>query len=228
MRAVADVLYGHAGLLLDEGQELLERPRQGPGAFAPKALGEAGVELGPARPAHVDRLEARVVVDRRRRSVGPSGTVRPDVGRADRDGLESAEDIDLRDRERREAVEARDVAQEHEVEPAAAPRAPGRRAALAADPLEVLLLPGFGPGQERPAADAGRVGLRDPDHLAHALRRQPRADERPGAGRVRARHERVRPEVDVQKRALRAFEEDRLGALERAEEDGIDVPDVRG
>src|ERR671935_40443 len=74
--------------------------------------------------------------------------------------LERGYDVELRQRERRDAVHANRVAQRDEIEPAAAPVTPGHRSELAAELANALL---FGPldlGWERPLADARHVCLR--------------------------------------------------------------------
>ncbi len=61
--------------------------------------------------------------------------------------------------------------------------------------------------RERPGADARRIGLDDAEHVVERLRAHARARQRAADRRVRRRHERIRAEVDVEHRALRAFEQ---------------------
>ena len=82
-------------------------------------------------------------------------------------------------------------------------------------------------GGEGTGADARRVSLHDAEHVVdHA-----RADAGPGAGgtgdAVRARHVRVRAVIDVEQRALRAFEQQRLAARACTLDRGRHVPDHR-
>src|SRR5579884_3935398 len=86
------------------------------------------------------------------------------VPRDDPDPLEPREHVELRDRERVEPVQRGRVARGDRVVPAAAARPSGGDADLAplhAQPLAALVEKLRG---ERPAADAGAVGLRDADH----------------------------------------------------------------
>src|ERR687887_438800 len=62
------------------------------------------------------------------------------VARADGELVEGGKDVELRQRERRDAVDADRVAQRDEVEPAAAPVTPGDRPELASGLANALLL----------------------------------------------------------------------------------------
>ena len=128
--------------------------------------------------------------------------------------VERVEAVEIRHREFVDAVDHRGVARRHGVEPAAAARAAGGRAELAAHAvqhvgdLRVL-------GRERPFADARGVGLHHADDAIHAMRRHARAGAGAAGGGVRRGDERIRAVIDVEERALRAFEEDLLPGLQR-------------
>ena len=122
------------------------------------------------------------------------------------------EHVELGERDAGQAVQTAGLAHQHRVEPAAAPRAPGGRAELVAglaqadsDVPELL-------GGKRTVADAGRVGLADPDHVLEATR--PDAGARGDRARhgIGGRHVGIGAVVDVEHGALRAFEEDRRPA----------------
>ena len=80
-------------------------------------------------------------------------------------------------------------------------------------------------GRERAAADAGRVGLGDPEDVADGSGRNPRARGRLSGDRVRRCHERIGAVIDVEHGALRALEEDALARLARVVQP---VPDGHG
>ena len=130
------------------------------------------------------------------------------VGDGDLDGLDTGEDVEQHDGDLGGAADARRVADGDGVEPAAAAGTAGDGAelvALLADLVArgVVLL-----GRERAAADAGRVGLDDAEPAVdcaggHAGAGREAAGARVGAGDVR-----VAAVVDVEQRALGAFEEE--------------------
>ena len=97
------------------------------------------------------------------------------------------------------------------VEPAAAPRPAGGGAELAAHAVEHVGDLGV-LGRQRPFADARGVGLHHADDAVHAVRRHARAGAGAARGGVRGGHERIGAVIDVQERALRAFEQDVLAA----------------
>ena len=161
-----------------------------------------------------------------RREVRRLGAVRKEVPHADRDLREGGEDVELRERERGEPVEAGGVAQRHEVEPAAAALAPRDRAELAAELAQTLLVGAFDLGRERPRADARDVRLRDADDLVDSRRADPDTGRRSPGDRGRRRDERVRPVVEVEKRRVRALEQHGLAVAERAVDEQRRVRDV--
>src|SRR5262249_61082201 len=83
----------------------------------------------------------------------------------------------------------------------------GDLAAGRADPpanLVVLL------GREGAFAHPRGVGFADAEHVADRRRPQSRAGRGLGGNRVGGGHERIRAVVDIEQRALRAFEQDAL------------------
>ena len=120
------------------------------------------------------------------------------------------EDVELRQRERGEAVHPRGVAQRDEVEPAAAALASGRRPVLAAELAHPLLVGALDLGRERALADARHVGLRDADDLVDPRRPDADARGRGGRDRVGRGDERIGAVVEVEQRPLRALEQDAL------------------
>src|SRR4051794_8224066 len=138
------------------------------------------------------------------------------VARAHLDALEAAEDVELRDHERRERVDARGVLQRDEVEPAGPARAARRRPELAAALADLAADLVVELRRERAGADAGRVRLRDAPDLVDVARADAGADARGARHRVRRRHERIGPVVDVEQRALGALEDDDAAVVQRA------------
>jgi hypothetical protein len=132
--------------------------------------------LGPARDVLVHRLRALEQLGIGRHLVQDLAA---DVV-ADRDLhlLEPGEDIQLREGERVEPVDARREAQRERVEPAGPAGTARGRAELVADlsqPLADLILE---LGRIGSAADARGVRLGDAEHVVHRLRTEAAADDR--------------------------------------------------
>ena len=110
---------------------------------------------------------------------------------------------------------------------------PQRRARPVTEPNSLPRLPSLAPvvvgqlGGERTGAHARRVRLDDAEHVIE----HPRSDAAARRGRARdavgARHVRIRAVVDVEQRALRAFEQQRLAARARLVDQRGDVADHR-
>ena len=141
------------------------------------------------------------------------------ICRADAKLIERVEHVELGDSEIGQTVDAYRVSHDHGVEPAASARAAGRCTELVAE----LAQPGLQRLGElrwqRAVSHARGVRLHDADASVERARRDPDAD-RGARGRRRARRdERIRAVVDVEQRALRAFEQDRgfrrLRAMDR-------------
>ena len=124
--------------------------------------------------------------------------------------VEAVEHVELGERQRVEPVDAHAVADGDRVVPAAAPRPAGDRAVLVAAVAQPVAHLAGQLGRQRPLADARRVGLDDAQDAAD----RPRADAEPGADaadrRVRRGDVGIGAVIDVEQRALRAFEQDRL------------------
>ncbi len=121
-----------------------------------------------------------------------------------------------------DAVDARGLdrlPRQHGVEPAAAPAPAGVGAEFApaiADRVADLVVE-F--GRKRAAADAGRIGLGDAQHIADRAGPEPRAARRRRRDGVRGGHIRIGAVIDIEQRALRALEQDALaGAPVRVEQ----------
>ncbi len=115
------------------------------------------------------------------------------------------------------------LAHQHRVKPAAAPRATGIGAELVADAAEPLadLVMQF--GRKRAFANARRVGLGDAQHIAGRARSHARTRRRLPRHRVGRSDIRIGAVIDIEHRALRAFEQHALAALHRL----IDQPPRR-
>ena len=101
-------------------------------------------------------------------------------------------------------------------------------AALGHDPaLFLLLVHGIVElGRERTFADASSVRLDYADHAIDVARGEAGADAGSAGGGIGGRHERIRTEVDVEHRALGAFEKDGLAGLLRLVEHWHRIADV--
>src|SRR5581483_5830643 len=174
--ADADEAHGDAGALGDELDVLARLAGQlGEAAAAADVALEAGQLLVLGDGAVQDRLVVGELLEH-----GALGAAVAD-GHPER--LDAGEDVELGEGERRHPVEARRVAQGHQVQPAGPPRAPGRRAPLAAalakERSEVVVEL----GREGPRPHARGVGLGDAPDLVYVGW----PDARPHARRPRDR-----------------------------------------
>src|SRR5690606_3492299 len=78
-------------------------------------------------------------------------------------------------------------------------------------------------GRERAAADAGGVSLGDAEHVVDRVGADPGAGQRAAGGRVGGRDVGIGAVVDVQQRALRAFEQHAPALLAQVVQDAGDV-----
>src|SRR5512132_4406545 len=144
------------------------------------ALDDLDVRLRCDRQAVVERLRPTLerLVDRAavmevglvRGKVRRLRSVRQQIPQADGNLCECGEHVELRERERREAVQPHGVAKRDEVEPAAPALPTGDRAELAAELAELLLLRGLDLARERPLADARDVRFCVADDLVETVR----------------------------------------------------------
>ena len=137
------------------------------------------------------------------------------VGGADRHLVETRENVELREHEIGETVDAHGVANHEGVVPAATARSPRIDAHFVA-----LLLKVFAPfieefRGERASAHARRVRLDDADRAVDARRADTGTRARATRGGVRARHERVRAVVHVEVGRLAALHEHEFPPVER-------------
>ena len=163
-----------------------------------------------------------------RRELRGLGAVREQVAHADRQLGEGGEDVELRQRERRDAVQAHRVAQPDEVEPAAAALAARDGAELAAELAHPVLVGPFDLGRERPLADAGHVRLRDADDRVDPRRADSDPDGSAAGDGGRRGDERIRAVVDVEQRPVRPLEQDALAVLRSARSTSSDVSAIIG
>src|SRR5262249_6671149 len=132
--------------------------------------------LRPARHRLVNRFAPRELAEIRRK-LRQRAAVAP-VRRADVDRLDPVEDVEFRQRQAVETVDARGVADGDGVVPSAAPRTSGDGAVLAAGLAQAVAHVAEELRREGPLADARRIRLRDAAHPADSARRhaQPPAD----------------------------------------------------
>src|SRR5688572_975473 len=129
------------------------------------------------------------------------------VADADLYRLDAVEHIQLGDAQAGDAVQLDRALERRGVEPAGAPRPPGRRAELLAALAQALADVVGKLGGKRPFADARGVGLRDAQHIMKMVRPDSSA-RRGGAGdAIRRGDEGIGAVVDIEQRSLRAFEE---------------------
>src|SRR5438034_124165 len=148
------------------------------------------------------------------------------VAHADLHRLALVEYVELGQRDRVQAVDARGVTPDDRVEPATASRPPRRGAVLVAARADRLGERARHLGRKRPRAHARRVGLRDAEHAVQTRGRDPRAGRRATGGRGRRGDVRVRAVVDVEHRGLRALEEHAVAIVDPAREQQGGVGDV--
>ena len=129
---------------------------------------------------------------------------------ADTDRVETVEDIELGQSDTVDARNLGDLPDENAVEPSAAPLAARNGAELVATLAELFAHRVRQLRRKRPGTDAGRVGLRNAEHIAEGARPDTRTRGRLRRDRIRRGHERVSSVVDIQKCALRTFEQDAL------------------
>src|SRR6185312_325619 len=91
-------------------------------------------------------------------------------GGADLEFWKTVEDIELGQRDAGDARDLHRLAHHHRIEPTAAPLAPGDDAELLAARAQQLAGRVLEFGRERPAADAGGVGLGNAQHEADGAR----------------------------------------------------------
>ena len=205
--------------------------------FEPRDVAARGVgQIRPAADALASAPTSRASIrtPARRPQAGPrsdgnSVSVRAPqrVGRADVDVIEAVEHVELGQRERVEAVDADAVAHGDGVVPAAAARPAGDRAVLVAALAQAVAHLAGQLGRQRPLADARRVGLGDAQHAADRLRRHAEAGAHAADRRVRRRDVGIGAVVDVEQRALRAFEQNRLAVAHGLAEHQRDVAHPR-
>src|SRR5262249_61992379 len=83
---------------------------------------------------------------------------------------DAVEHVELGDAQARDAVDLDRALERGGVDPAAAPRAAGRRAELVPPRAQPLAGIPLELGRERAGSDAGRVGLGDPEDVVQRLR----------------------------------------------------------
>src|SRR3984893_747907 len=129
------------------------------------------------------------------------------IADADLDLRETVKNIELRQSNPIYARGFYRLAHEHRVEPAATP-APPRVGPEFMPPVAHPLANGIVElGRERPAADPRRVGLGDSQHIADGLWAKARPRGGIGGDRIRRGHKGVSAMIDIEHRALRAFEQ---------------------
>src|SRR6185437_15798321 len=182
-------------------------------AGAGRQVGFARDAFGRALPAghgFVNRLEPVPSGGGGRNGVGRlagiSRTIQA-VAYADRDVLERIEHIELGDDERLEAVEQRGVAEQRGVEPADAAGPPGDAAELVAALAQLVRLRALDLGGKGAAADPSAIGLAHAHGGGDAGGGKAGADAGPAGGGAGGGDERIGSVVNVQQRALRAFEQ---------------------
>ena len=149
------------------------------------------------------------------------------VRRAHLHGLQRIEHVELRQRDRVEAVDAHRVAPDDRVEPPAAPRPPGGGPVLVTARLEQVGERSRELGGERPAAHARRIRLGHADHAVDLGGRYAGPGGRATGGRGRRGDVGIGPVVDVEHGGLRALEHHAVAAVDPAGQQQRRVGDVR-
>ena len=115
------------------------------------------------------------------------------------------------------------VAHGDRVVPAAAPRTAGDGAVLVAALAQAVAHLAGQLGRQRSFADARRVRLDHAEHASDRARRNAEAGADAADRRVRRGDVRIGAVIDVEQRALRAFEQDRLAVAHRLRQQQRDV-----
>mmetsp|Transcript_29984 Transcript_29984/g.91798 ORF Transcript_29984/g.91798 Transcript_29984/m.91798 type:complete len:226 (+) Transcript_29984:429-1106(+) len=220
--ADADPGDGEAGVVFDGADVALGVRRK---------VGEGGARrevFGPAVKFNVLDVDGGQFNERGRK--GHVVVVVVVVARGDFERRQASEHVQFRQTDGVVAVGGVGVAQQRGVEPAAAALAARGGAVLSSDVRQVFAGPLFQRKlrRKRPGPDARGVGLDDADDAVDFRGRhaEARAD---AAGRRRTRRDvRVRPEVDVQQRSVRAFRENSFAAFQRGTDEGDGVADAAG
>src|SRR5690606_29027680 len=204
---------GHIQILADEAQVILRRRGQVGKALRTRCI------LRPALERLVDRLDLLQSLDLARKARGFLAVV--SVRRADLDLIQAAEHIELGDGELCQTVDHGGVAQRHEIEPSTSARPAGGRTKLIPDSSEPVSDVVGQLGGEWAIAYARAVGLPDADHAIDGGRRNAETGTAPSDGRVTGCHEWIRPEIDIEQRALRSLRQYALAFSQR-------IPEILG
>jgi hypothetical protein len=117
--------------------------------------------------------------------------------RDDADPFEAAEDVQLRQCKRVQAVEPNRIPSSHGVEPPAPAWASGHRAKLAPGPPQALSPFVMELGWKRARSHAGAIGLDHADHPADGARPNPEANASSAGDGVRTGYVRIRPVSNI-------------------------------
>src|SRR6056297_2871537 len=135
------------------------------------------------------------------------------VADADFQRFEPVQHVKLGQRNTRHTRGGTGLPHQGRIEPAAPPLAPRHGAEFAPARAKAMAVLVFKLGGKGSFAHAGRIGLHDPQHIVD----RPRPDTHPGGGlpgdHVRRGDKGVGAEINVQKRALRPFEQDTFTAF---------------
>src|SRR5512145_117043 len=186
---------------------------------------DANRALHPARKLLVARVAAFQLFGADRQNLGKVALEL--VADADLYRVDPVEYVELGDAQAGDAVQLDRALERRSVEPAGAPRPAGGGAEFLSALAQVLPDVVRELGRERPAADARRIRLCNADHIVQVVRADARAGRRGAGDAVRRGDERVRAVVDVEERALRAFEEQVLSGAVRMVEGTWHVGDQR-
>ena len=136
------------------------------------------------------------------------------ITRHESDSLEAGQHVELGDDRARQSVERDRVPRGDGIEPSATARASGHRSELAALTAQLLAAFVVQLRRQRARAHARAVGLEDADHAADGAGADAESRASAAGDRVRAGHVRIGAVADVEQRALSAFEQDPLPAIQ--------------
>jgi hypothetical protein len=159
--------------------------------------------------------------------LGDLSAVAQAVGNTDRELREARENVELRQCERRDPVHPDRVAKRDEIEPPAAPLAPGHRSEFAAEVTHALLVRAFDLRRERSLADSRHVRLRDAEDPVDPVGADTDSGGSVAGDRVRRRDERICAVVEIEERSLRTFQQNLAPLVQGAVDEQRRVGHVR-
>ncbi len=149
------------------------------------------------------------------------------VGDAHLDAGQPIEHVELGDGEAVDGIDLGGTLECHQVDPAAAARAPGAGTEFVAALAQHFAHLVIELGGERTTANARRIGLADAEHIVDVAGADAGSGQRAADRGVRGSHIRVGSVVDIQQGTLGTFKQDVVAVPARIEQQGRNIIDHR-